>query len=187
MRNIVTITAPSSRRAILRSALLGAAALGVAACTVSHGGTVITATLDVNRLLTDGQAIVSALDTALLIPGVAALLGANLVTAEAALAAAGAAMAELKTLAGNSVSVSIDTARIQALAASLLSDARTVLSLLHGLAPATAVTSRLALLVAASTTLMPLVEQAAGLSAAMSASVGPAMTEAEALRIAQAG
>ncbi|MCQ8277857.1 hypothetical protein NFI95_05290 [Acetobacteraceae bacterium KSS8] len=181
------LTASSSRRALLRGLLLGGAALGAGACTVTHGGTVITATLDLNRMLTDGQAILTALNTALLIPGIAAMLGANFAAAETALAAAGAAMTELKTLAGSSISVSIDVARVQTLAASLLADFQTVLSLLSKLAPGSTATSRLALLISAATTLVPLVQSAAGLPVSTTAMPGVRMTETEALRIAQGG
>lgn len=173
----------SSRRSLLRMALAGGVAV-LGGCTLSQSGTVTTATIDVARVVADGRAIVATLKGALAIPGVAAMLAANFAVAEAALAAAGLVMDEIVQLTGGTtVSVSIDTARLQTLVLSLLADAQTVLALLQ--TPSgriTAVPNGLATLIAAAATLVPLVQLAAGLSAAPPRSAP--MSEAAALRIA---
>lgn len=176
-----TATSLRSRRNILRLALLGGV-VGVAGCTLSHTGTTTIATLDVSRLLLDGRGIVAALKAALVLPGVAILLGDKMAVAEATLAAAGLAMDEIAQLVGGTVTVSIDTARVQALVLSLLGDAQTVLALLQ-MTPAAntaALPTQLSGLIAAAATLVPLVQQAAGLAGAPPR-LAP-MSEAEALR-----
>lgn len=180
--SIAPIVAP--RRKLLRLALLFSAA-AAAGCTVSHTGTLTTATIDIDRLLLDGRAIVATLRGALAVPGVAALLGANLSVAEAALAAATLAMDEIARLAGGgSVTLAVDTAHLQALVLSLLGDAQSVLALLQMASGGgtTAAPGELSTLVAAAASLVPLVQRAAGL-ATVPAGATP-MSEAEALRLA---
>ncbi len=176
----------ASRRSMLRLAMLSGAAM-LAGCTVVRNGTITTVTIDTGRVVTDGRAIIGALGGVLLVPGVAALLGANLVTAEAALQAATLSLNEIRSLTGGAVTVAIDTARLRTLVASLLADVQSVVVLLQGVLPSlpdkpSAVASELAEVIASVQTLIPLVQLAAGLSGARPDTLP--MTEARALAIA---
>ena len=175
-----------SRRSLLRLAMLSGSAM-LAACAVTQNGSITTVTLDTARIVTDGRAIVGALDGVLAIPAIATLLDANLVTAEAALHAADLALSEIQDLTGGAVTVSIDTARVQTLVMSLLGDVQSVLGLLQGALPSlpaalSVVATELSTAIDAVRTLIPLVQLAAGLVG--SAPAAPSMTEAQALAIA---
>lgn len=171
-----------SRRQMLRLSVLGGAGL-VAACTTTQSGGTTTATIDVDTIVTDSQAILSAISAALLAPAVIALLGPNYATAAAALAAAQLVLGEIKTLTGGTVTVSLDVVRVQSLVVSLLADSQTALALLQGvtgrLPGSEATTTGNA--VAAALVLVPIVQLAAGLAAGRGVA-GP-MSEAEALAV----
>ncbi len=171
-----------SRRQMLRSSALGAAGL-VAACTTTHGGGTTTATIDVATVVTDSEAILSAISAVLLAPTVIALLGPNYGTVEMALAAARLVLGEIETLTGGTVTVSLDVAKLQSLVVSMLADCQTALALLQGvldkLPGAEATTTGNA--VAAALALIPIVQVAAGL--APGRSVVGAMSEAQALAV----
>ena len=177
-----------SRRRLLSLSALGTGSL-LAGCTVSHGGGTTTVTINTARLVTDSQAILSALSAILLAPSVIVALGANYVTAQAALVAAQAVMAEIQTLTGGSVAVTLNTARLQSLVTSLLSDAQTVLNLVLGIDRTLTgeAATRIGNCVAAALVLIPAVQVAADLAAAPAAApaIPGTMSEAEALAIAR--
>lgn len=180
------MNAPFPRRSLLRLALLSGGAM-LAACTATRNGTITTVTLDAARIVTDGRAVLGALDGVLAIPAVAASLGANLATAKAALDAAGLALSEIQTLTGGAVTVSIDTARVQTLVTSLLGDVQSVLGPLQGALPSlpaalSALATELSTVIDAVRTLIPLLQLAAGLVGSPPAA--PPMTETQALAIA---
>ena len=171
-----------SRRQMLRLSVLGGAGIA-SACTTVRGGGTTTATIDVNTVVTDSQAILSAISAALLAPPVIALLGPNYATAAAALAAAQLVLVEIRTLTGGTVTVPLDVVKLQSLVVSLLADSQTALALLQGvmgkLPGSEAATTGNA--VAAALVLIPIVQLAAGLAAGRKV-VGP-MNEAEALAV----
>lgn len=166
------MTVSLARRHALRLVLLSGASLATA-CTVRSGGGTTSVTLDIARLVTDGRSILSALNGALSIPAVFMVLGTNLAIAQASLSAAQLALTEIEALAGNTLTVSIDTTRVQTLVVTLLSDAQSILALIQGVVPQltasmpTATANDLASLVAAVVTLVPLVQLAAGLATAL--------------------
>ncbi len=171
-----------SRRQMLQLSVLGGAGI-LGACTTTHSGGTTTATLDVATIVTDSQAILSAISAALLAPTVIALLGPNYATAAAALAAAQLVLGEINTLTGGSVTVSLDVVKVQSLVVSLLADSQTALALLQGvlgrLPGSEATTTGNA--VAAALVLIPIVQLAAGLTAGRK--VVGSMNEAEALAV----
>ncbi len=171
-----------SRRQMLRLSALGGAGL-IGACTSTHNGGTATATIDVATIVTDSQAILSAISAVLLAPTVIALLGPNYGTVEMALAAARLVLGEIETLTGGTVTVSLDVVKVQSLVVSMLADCQTALALLQGvlnkLPGAEATTTGNA--VAAALALIPIVQVAAGL--APSRSVVGAMDEAQALAV----
>jgi hypothetical protein len=175
-----------SRRHLLHLSAFGGAGL-LAACTTIHSGGVTTATIDVARVVSDSQAILSTISAALLAPGLIALLGPNYATAQAALVAAQLVLSEIEAFTGSSgtISVSTDTTKIQALVVSLLSDAQTALALVQGvlgkLPGSEAMTAGNA--IAAALALIPMVQLAAGLAGTRSVA-GP-MSEAQALAVAK--
>lgn len=174
-----------SRRHLLRLSAVGAGGL-LAGCTVTRGGGGVTAiTIDTARLVTDAQAILSALSAILAAPTVIVALGADYAAAQAALLAAQGLIAEIRALTGGSVTVTVDTARLQSLVTSLLGDAQTVLNLVLGVdRQLTGVAAtRIGDYVAAALALIPVVQAAADLAAVPSAA---AMSEAQALAIAHA-
>ncbi len=174
-----------SRRQMLRLSALGGAGL-VVACTTTQGGGTTTATIDVATIVTDGQAILSAISAALLAPTVILLLGANYGTAEAALAAAQLVLTEIESLTGGTVTVSLDVTKVQSLVVSMLADSQTALSLLQGvlgrLPGSEATTTGNA--IAAALALIPIVQLAAGLAVGR---VVSAMSEAQALAVVRRG
>ncbi len=175
-----------SRRQMLQLSVLGGAGLA-AACTTTHSGGTTTATIDVDTIVTDSQAILSAISAALLAPTVIALLGPSYGTAAAALAAAQLVLGEIKTLTGGSVTVSLDVVKVQSLVVSMLADSQTALALLQGvlgkLPGSEATTTGNA--IAAALALIPIVQLAAGLTAGRN--VVSAMSEAQALAVVRRG
>ena len=173
---------------ISRRRLLSLSAVGIvgalAACKTSTSGGVTNVTLDVTRIVTDGKAILASLSAALLAPSIAVLLGPNYAAAQAALAAAQLALTEIESLTGGTISVTLDTTKVQALVTSLLGDAQTALSLLQSIVGKLTGTVATAVgnYVAASLALIPFVQMAAGFTSAHPGAVG--MTEAEALAVA---
>ena len=172
-----------SRRDLLSFSVIGAGGL-LGGCTVTRGGGTTTVTIDTARLVTDGQAILSALSAILAAPSVILALGANDLTAQAALLAARAVMAEIEVLTGGSVTVTVDTARLQALVTSLLGDAQTVLNLVMGVdrSLSGSAATRIGNYVAAALALIPVVQVTAGL---VSAPPPAAMSEDDALAVAR--
>ncbi len=173
-----------SRRRLLSLSTIGAGSL-LAGCTITRGTGTTTATINTAKLTTDGQAILSALSAILSAPSVIVALGVNYVTARAALVAAQAIMAEIQTLTGGSVTVTVDTARVQSLVTSLLSDAQTVLNLVLGIDHTLAgeVATRIGDYVAAALALIPVVQVTADL---VGAAPPAGMSEVQALAIAHA-
>ena len=122
-----------SRRRLLSLSTIGAGGL-LAGCTITHGTGTTTVTINTAKLVTDGQAILSALSAILSAPSVIVALGVNYVAAQAALVAAQAIMAEIQALTGGSVTVTVDVTRAAVRwVTSLLSDAQTVLNLVLGI------------------------------------------------------
>ncbi len=181
-----------ARRSFLSSsALMSVALLG--ACAITSNGGTTTGTLDVTRITTDGQAIVAALEALVVAPAIVVLLGPKVAVASAAFAAASAALTEIQTITGGTVTASIDTAKVKALVASLLDDAKTVVGLVQGVLPNLSgpLAEQVGNYVAAVQTLLPFVALAAQVSlvGATSATARP-MTEADALatiRVERAG
>ena len=172
-----------SRRRLLSLSALGAGVL-LGGCTVTRGGGTTTVTINTAKLVTDAQAILSALAAILIAPSVILALGPNYVTAQAALVAARATVAEIEALTGGSVTVTLDTTRLQALVTSLLGDAQTVLNLALGVdrtLPGDAAT-QVGNYVAAALALIPVVQVTVGL---VSTSAPVSMSETEALAIAR--
>lgn len=173
-----------SRRRLLSLSTIGAGSL-LAGCTITRGTGTTAVTINTAKLVTDGQAILSALSAILAAPSVIVALGVNYVAARAALVAAQAIMAEMQALTGGSVTVTVDTTRLQSLVTSLLSDAQTVLNLVlsvdHTLVGEAA--TRIGDYVAAALALIPVMQVTADLVATSPAA---AMSEAQALAIAHA-
>ena len=172
-----------SRRRLLSMSVLGAGGL-LGGCTVTRGGGTTTVTINTAKLVTDAQAILSALAAILIAPSVILALGPNYVTAQAALVAAKAAVAEIEALTGGSVAVTLDTAQLQAPVTSLLGDAQMVLNLVLGIdrtLPGDAAT-RIGNYVAATLALIPVVQVTVGL---VSTPAPAAMSETDALAIAR--
>ena len=159
----------------------------LAACGITTNGGVTTGTLDVDRIVTDGGAILAACQATLLAPAVATLIGPNYAVAQAALVAGQAALAEIRAVAGPSVTVSVDTTKVQALVTSLLADAQQVLTLVQGVLAklSGAAVAQVQNYVAAALALIPLVQVAASLASVRATM--PTMTEAQALHIANGG
>ncbi len=173
----------SHRRAFLCRVAVGTLALTAAGCTATPAAT----TLDVKRIVTDGQAIVLSLQAVVAAPAVIVLLGPQAATAGAAFAAANAALIELQAAASSSTTLALDTARVQALVQSLLADARTVLALVGAVLPHLSgdLGVTVGSYVAAARALLPLVALAAALPASVAArKAAPGMTEQQALAIA---
>lgn len=171
-----------SRRQMLQLSVLGGAGF-LSACTTTRGGGTSTATIDVDTIVTDSQAILSAISAALLAPTVIALLGPNYAAAAAALAAAQLVLVEIRTLTGGTVTVSVDVVKVQSLVVSLLADSQTALVLLQGVMgklPGSEATTT-GNVVGAALVLIPIVQLAAGLAAGPA--VAGSMTEAEALAV----
>ena len=161
--------------------------MSLGACSVATTSNNTVGTLDVDRIVTDGDAILSACRAALLAPSVAVLLGTNYSVAQASLAAGQAVLTEIRAVTGPAVTVNVDTAKVQTLVTSLLADAQQVLTLVQGAlgrVPGT-ISTQLQNYVDAALTLIPLVQVAAAL-AGMRTTV-PVMTESTALRIANGG
>lgn len=175
-----------TRRRLLSLSVAGSAGL-LGACTVIHAGGSTTAILDVARIVTDSKAILSALSAALMVASLVTALGANLVLVQAALLAAQATLSEIESLGGGSVSVAVDTSRIQALVVSLLGDVQTILTLVQAAAVSLTgpVARTIAAYLAAVLALMPIVQGAAGLSTLRDRA--PVMSESQALAIARGG
>ncbi len=173
-----------SRRRLLSLSAAGSASL-LAGCTVTRGTGTTTVAINTARLVTDTQAMLSALSAILAAPSVIVALGADYVAARAALVGAQAIMAEIQSLTGGSVTVTVDTARLQALVTSLLADAQTVLNLVLGIDRRLTgqIATRIGDYVAAALALIPMVQVTADL--VRSPPVGAAMSEAEALAIAR--
>ncbi len=164
-----------------RRTLLAIVPVALAGCAVPAGST-----LDVARIATDGEAVVAALQAMLMAPAVIVLLGADAAAAAAALATAQAALAGLTAA---SVAVAVDTAGVQALAASLIKDAQAVIGFVQeALANASSkTTATIQDYLAAAQALLPFVALAAAIALPPPApSAGRAMTETRA-RIAAHG
>lgn len=152
------------RRRILSLSAIGGVGVALSACSILTQGGTTTVTIDVGKIVRDGDLIVAALGAALQSPTVVLTLGLDMATAEAALLAARAALREIETLTGGSVTVVVDTAQLQALVTSLVANAQIVLGLIQGVfgrLPAEAgsvVGSQLA----AALSLIPMVQRAAG-------------------------
>lgn len=159
--------------------------LAIAACGVTTVNGITTATLDTAKINNYAQAFTAVLTTVITAPAIMSLLGPNLVAAEAGLAAVKLAATELATLTGGSLSVSIDTTKVQATVTSLLNSVQTVLTLVQSAianlkgAAATKVQNYLVAVL----TLIPLMQLAAGF-VSLPKATQPLMTEEEALKIA---
>ena len=161
-----------------RRTLIAAITLApLAACTTTGS----TTALDINRIVTDGGAIVTAAQAAIVAPSVTKLLGSKLDTAVAALAAAKSALAEIQTVTGGTASV--DTSTVQALVTTLLSNSQTVLTIGTSAVPqlSGAMATQIGDYLAAAQALIPLVQVAAQLS--KTGAERPRMTEAQALAV----
>ena len=161
------MTCMISRRRLLSSSAIGAIGL-LAACTTKTQGGSTTATLDVARIVSDSQAILTGLSAMLMVPTVIIALGPNYAAAEAALTAAQAALAEIEALTNGSVSVTIDPTRLQTLVDTLLGDVQTALALVQATAAKLtgAAAMQVADAVAAVLALIPFVRMAAGFAGA---------------------
>lgn len=177
-----------NRRNLLRTvSLFGVAAIPLAACglvTSTTTGGVTTVKIDTARIATNGDAVIAAISAILMAPSIVILLGPNLIAAQAALTAAQLALSEFKALTGPSVTVALDTTKAQALVTSLVGDAQQALILVQGVtSKLTGVTAtNVGNYVAATLTLLPLIQLAAGM--ALMGATKPIMSEADALRIA---
>jgi hypothetical protein len=171
-----------SRRRLLSMSTIGAAGL-LAACTMTTGGGSTTVTLDVAKIVTNSEAMLSALSAVLMVPTVIIALGVNYAAAEAALTAAQATLAEIEALTNGSITVTANTARLQALVTSLLNDAQTALALVQNVATALtgAVATQVTNAVSAILVLIPFVRMAAGFPAVQP--VVGAMSEQQALSV----
>lgn len=172
----------SRRRLLSLSAAGGAGLLG--ACTLIREGGSTTATLDVARVVTDSKAILAALSAALLVTSLVTALGPNYAVVQAVLLSAQGTLSEIETLTGGSVTVIVDTTKLQTLVISLLGDVQTALALVQSaVAMMTGnVATTVGTYIAAVLSLIPFVQTAAGLLTA--ASRPGLMSEAQALAIA---
>ena len=172
-----------SRRRLLSLSATGAGSL-LAGCTITHGTGTTTVTINTTKLVTDAEAILSALSAILQAPSVIMALGINYAAAQAALAAAQALMVEIQALTGGSINVTINTAKLQSLVTSLLSDAQMVLNLVLGIDRKLTgeAATKVGDYVAAALALIPMVQAAADLVDQSAAPVAT-MSEEDALAI----
>lgn len=174
-----------SRRRLLSLSTVGGATL-LGACTVIHAGGTGTATLDVERIVVDSKAILSAVSAALLIASLVTALGPNYAIAQAALLAAQGTLSEIEALTGGSVTVILDKTKLQTLVVSLLSDLQTALTLMQAavVTMTGSVVTTIATYISAALSLIPIVQIAAGLVTARPRS--GLMSESQALAVAAA-
>jgi hypothetical protein len=175
------------RRNLLRASALTVVGTALAACSIFSSTTtngVTTVTIDTARVSTDGSAILTAISAVLMAPSIIVLLGPNLLTAQAALAAAQLALSQFTAMTGPSVTLALDTTKAQALIASFAGDVSQILTLVQPLTAKLKGTTATAIgnYVAATMTLLPLVQLAAALSA--TGATKTSMTEQQALAVA---
>lgn len=178
-----TNTGLNRRSAITLGSASGLGLIGLlSACTSKTVNGITTVTIDVDRVNTDGNAMISALSAILLTPQMVVALGPNLVIAQAALVAAKLALQQFDTQTKGKLTLTTNTTTAVALIGSLISDAQTILALVQGSLSSltTAVANRVTYYVTPAIALVSFLQIAVGLAGAKG--VTPPMGEADAVK-----
>lgn len=175
----------TSRRNFLASTTaLVASGFLAAGCAVQTVNGVTSITINTAAVNTDGSAVITAAQSVLAIPAVATLLGSSDSIANTTLGVMKTTIAAIAAATSGSATASINTANVQSLIASLITDEQQFATTVNGVvgklaaADAAAVASYLA----AISGLLSFIQIAA--SMAPTSATRTALTEAEALHIA---